>query len=95
MLLMASLFLAIVPARAVSADREDQTLRALVPKIVSAWGTLDISKVDPYYATDADFAYFDINPMKYDNWKDYRQGVQKALFEPNRTLVTTAWFWKP
>src|SRR5579864_13614 len=89
MLLMASLFLAIVPAHAVSADREDETLRALVPKIVSAWGTLDISKVDPYYATDADFAYFDITPMKYDNWKDYRQGVQKAFFEPNRSIKAT------
>src|SRR6266404_4459472 len=39
-----------------SADREEAALRALVPNIVAAWGTMDISKVAPYYAADADFA---------------------------------------
>jgi ketosteroid isomerase-like protein len=84
--LTASLMLGITSLAAYSTDREEETLRALVPKIVAAWGTLDISKVDPYYATDADFAYFDIAPMKYTNWKEYREGVQKALFEPNRSI---------
>lgn len=83
---IASLLLAITPFQAASADREEETLRVLVPKIVAAWGTLDISKVEPYYATDSDFAYFDIAPMKYNNWKEYREGVQKALFEPNRSI---------
>jgi len=35
---------------------------------------------------DADFAYFDLVPMKYNNWSEYRTGVQKALFEPNRSI---------
>src|SRR5712671_4707331 len=69
-----------------SADREEAALRALVPNIVAAWGTMDISKVEPYYAMDADFAYFDLVPMKYNNWAEYRVGVQKALFEPNRSI---------
>ena len=84
--LIASLLLGITSFPAASADREEETLRVLVPKIVDAWGTLDISKVEPYYATDSDFAYFDIAPMKYNNWKEYREGVQKALFEPNRSI---------
>jgi ketosteroid isomerase-like protein len=84
--LIASLFLALTSFQATPADREEETLRVLVPKIVAAWGTLDISKVDPYYAADADFAYFDVLPMKYNNWKEYREGVQKALFEPNRSI---------
>lgn len=69
------------------ADKEDEALRALVPKIVASWATMDITKVEPYYAKDADFTYFDIAPMKYDNWQEYRQGVTKALFEPNRSLA--------
>jgi ketosteroid isomerase-like protein len=85
--LIASLLLGITSFQAASADREEETLRILVPKIVAAWGTLDISKVEPYYATDADFAYFDIAPLKYNNWKEYREGVQKALFEPNRSIA--------
>ncbi len=69
-----------------SADREEAALRALVPNIVAAWGTMDISKVAPYYAADADFAYFDIVPLKYNNWKEYSEGAQKYLFDPNRSI---------
>jgi len=71
---------------ATSADREEAALRALVPNIVATWGTMDISKVAPYYAADADFAYFDIVPLKYNNWKEYSEGAQKYLFDPNRSI---------
>src|SRR5690349_22852520 len=71
---------------AASADRTDEDLRAFVPKVVAAWGTMDISKVAPYYAKDADLTYFDITPLKYNNWKEYSEGVQKYLFEPNRSI---------
>ena len=69
-----------------SADREEAGLRALVPNIVATWGTMDISKVAPYYAADADFTYFDIVPLKYNNWKEYSEGAQKYLFDPNRSI---------
>lgn len=69
-----------------SGQQPDQELRTLVPKIVASWGTLDIAKVEPYYAADADFAYFDLVPMKYNNWAEYRIGAQKALFEPNTSI---------
>lgn len=74
---------------AVSADRDEDALRALVPKIVSAWGSLSMSNVDPYYAADADFAFFDILPMKYNNWGEYRQGAQKIFFDPNQSVKAT------
>jgi ketosteroid isomerase-like protein len=76
----------ILASTATSADREEAALRALVPKIVAAWGTMDISKVAPYYAADADLAYFDIVPLKYNNWKEYSEGAQKYLFDPNRSI---------
>jgi ketosteroid isomerase-like protein len=68
------------------AQQSEQQLRVLVPKIVAAWASLDIAKVEPYYAADADFAYFDLVPMKYNNWAEYRVGAQKALFEPNTSI---------
>jgi len=89
LVLMASLISALISFGAFAAERDEQALRALVPRIVEAWGTLDISKVEPYYATDADFAYFDIAPLKYNNWKEYREGAQKVLFEPNRSIKAT------
>jgi len=84
--LLVVLAVVILPPTATSADREEAALRALVPKIVAAWGTMDIFKVAPYYAADADFAYFDIVPLKYNNWKEYSEGAQKYLFDPNRSI---------
>ncbi len=69
-----------------AADAEEAALRVLVPKVIASWESLDITKVEPYYATDADFAYFDLAPMKYNNWAEYRAGVQKAIFEPNQSI---------
>jgi ketosteroid isomerase-like protein len=68
------------------AESEEAKLRTLVPKIIGSWESLDITKIEPNYAADADFAYFDLVPMKYNNWSEYRTGVQKALFEPNRSI---------
>ena len=84
--LLVGLAVVIFAPAATSADREEAALRALVPNIVAAWGTMDISKVAPYYAADADFAYFDIVPLKYNNWKEYSEGAQKYLFDPNRSI---------
>jgi ketosteroid isomerase-like protein len=68
------------------ADSEEATLRTLVPKIIGSWESLDITKIEPNYAADTDFAYFDLVPMKYNNWGEYRTGVQKALFDPNQSI---------
>ena len=84
--LLLGLAAVILALTAPSADREEAALRALVPNIVAAWGTMDISKVAPYYAADADFAYFDIVPLRYNNWKEYSEGAQKYLLDPNRSI---------
>jgi len=89
MCVFAVLALAVISLHATPVDKDEDTLRALVPKIVDAWGTMDIAKVDLYYATDSDFAYFDVAPLKYDNWKQYRETVQKVFFEPNRSIKAT------
>jgi ketosteroid isomerase-like protein len=84
--LLVGFALAILASTATSADREEAAVRTLVPQIVAAWGAMDISKVAPYYAADADLAYFDVVPLKYRNWKEYSEGAQKYLFEPNRSI---------
>lgn len=67
-------------------QQSEQTLRELVPKIVASWETFDLAKIEPYYAKDADLTYFDLAPLKYNNWADYRATVPKVLFEPNTSL---------
>lgn len=86
--LAASLVLGVCVFLAVKASgqRTDEELRALVPKIVASWETMDFSKIEPYYAADADLTYFDLAPLKYSNWAEYRAGAQKGLFEPNSSI---------
>ncbi len=67
-------------------QQTDQELRTLVPQIVASWETFDLTKIEPYYATDADLTYFDLAPLKYNNWAEYRAGAPKVLFEPNSSL---------
>ena len=81
-----ALALALAVTTTPAADKGDPDPRALIPRIVQAWESLDITKVDPFYATDPDLSFFDIAPLRYANWADYRVGVQKHFFEPNRSL---------
>lgn len=67
-------------------QQSEQALRELVPKIVASWETFDLAKIEPYYAKDGDLTYFDLAPLKYNNWADYRATVPKVLFEPNTSL---------
>ncbi len=84
--LSAGLAVTAISRGAAAADSEEAALRGLVPRVIASWESLDITKVEPYYATDAGFAYFDLAPMKYSNWAEYRAGVQKAIFEPNQSI---------
>jgi len=58
-------------------QQSEQAVRTLVPKIVASWETFDLAKIEPYY---------DLAPLKYNNWAEYRAGVPKVLFEPNSSL---------
>ena len=59
-------------------EQSDEALRELVPRIVASWETFDLAKIEPYYATDPDLTYFDLAPLKYDNWAEYRATVPKS-----------------
>src|SRR5215469_1549466 len=85
-LLIAGLGAAYLLTAESSAQQADQELRALVPKIVASWGTMDFAKIEPYYAADADLTYFDLAPLKYNNLAEYRAGAQKGLFDPNTSI---------
>jgi ketosteroid isomerase-like protein len=71
---------------AVKPDSEQAALQALVPQIITSWESFDLAKIEPYYAADTDFTYFDLAPMKYNNWAEYRAGAPKAIFEPNQSI---------
>ncbi len=83
----ACLFALLIAApAALAAGKPEQELRGLIPKIVAAWESLDAARVEPYYAADSGLAYFDVAPLKYSGWAEYRAGVEKLVFERHRSL---------
>jgi len=69
-----------------AASRAHDDLRDTIQKIARAWESMDVRQVAPYYAGDPGLAFFDVAPLKYSGWEAYRAGVQKFVFEPNRSL---------
>ena len=55
--------------------------KTLIAEYYTAWSTLDPDKAAKFYAKDADLPFFDVAPLKYKNWADYRAGVIKAFTE--------------
>ena len=66
-------------SQARSADANDKALRATVLKIVRNWSDLKIEANDPYYTHDADAVFFDVLPLKFVNWQDYKDGINKLI----------------
>lgn len=56
--------------------------RAMVDQYYKAWSTLDPDKAAKYYAKDGDIVFYDVAPLKYNSWTEYRAGVIKAFTEP-------------
>ncbi|HKY05163.1 MAG TPA: nuclear transport factor 2 family protein [Blastocatellia bacterium] len=63
----------------------DAEFKALMARYYEAWNTLDLNQPDRFYAKDADLVHYDIAPLKYRNWSEYRAGV-KQLFEQFSTF---------
>jgi ketosteroid isomerase-like protein len=52
--------------------------KAYLQKIWDGWSTLDTTNVAKFYATGP-HTFFDIAPLKYENWDEYEKGVKSVL----------------
>jgi ketosteroid isomerase-like protein len=52
--------------------------KAYLQKIWDGWSTLDPNNTAQFYAS-GDHIFFDIAPLKYNNWDEYQAGVTKVL----------------
>jgi ketosteroid isomerase-like protein len=74
--LSCGLFLA---ASAVAAsDEDEQAIRDIIVKAYQNWAALNPDANDAYYAADPNLTYFDLAPLKFANWDDYKKGVKKG-----------------
>jgi len=54
--------------------------KKLVDSYYAAWNTLDTDNPSRFYAKDANLVFFDIMPLKYRGWSEYKRGVDKHFF---------------
>ncbi len=62
-----------------SPARSASDLKTLMQKELEAWETLDPANAAPFYAKEANLAFFDITPLKYTGWAEYAEGVKKVF----------------
>ena len=68
-----------------------------VARYYAAWNSLNTDAPAPFYAKDAGLVFFDVLPMQYNGWAEYKAGVQKLFFDqvsggslvPNNDLKIT------
>ncbi|HVP55009.1 MAG TPA: nuclear transport factor 2 family protein [Candidatus Eisenbacteria bacterium] len=52
--------------------------KALMQKIWDGWATINPDNVAQYYAKGP-HVFYDLTPLKYDNWDEYAAGVKKVF----------------
>jgi ketosteroid isomerase-like protein len=53
--------------------------KTLIDQYYAAWSTLNPDNAAKLYAKDADLVFYDIAPLKYNGWGEYKEGVKKAF----------------
>jgi ketosteroid isomerase-like protein len=88
---LATLSLAILLVAASPKDGKEPDFKAMQAEVDKAWCSLDAKKAAPYYAHDAKLTFFDVAPLKYNNWTEYQDGAQKAFLDgaKNMKFVST------
>ncbi|HEU4390909.1 MAG TPA: nuclear transport factor 2 family protein [Blastocatellia bacterium] len=62
---------------------------ALIKGYYEAWNNHDPEKAGQYYAKEAGLIFYDIAPLKYQSWAEYKAGVKKDFFDQITTGTLT------
>lgn len=55
--------------------------KEIVERYYAAWNSLNTGAPASFYAQDAELVFFDVVPMQYNGWAEYKAGVQKTFFD--------------
>jgi ketosteroid isomerase-like protein len=79
------------PKKPESTAKKSETafdFKARMQEVMSAWSTLDPSKVAPFYSKEPGNVYYDVAPMKYVGWDAYAKGVPEAFADYSSLKIT-------
>jgi ketosteroid isomerase-like protein len=79
MLIGALLLLLSERTMAQKSSKSDTVDKAYLQKILDTWSSFDVDKVGQGYAQGPEHLFFDISPLKYNNWEEYKAGVKPLL----------------
>ena len=82
--------MAIAGACDLGARRDEATFRTRIDAYCAAWSTGDADAPAKFYAKDNGLIFYDITPFAYHGWKEYHDGVQKAVFANMASGTLTA-----
>ena len=76
--------------------RGDAVFKQLIERYYSAWNTANPDNAAPLYAPEAGLVFYDLAPLKYNGWGEYKEGAAKLLSQfagakltPNDDLKVT------
>lgn len=86
------------------AKHGDAEFKALIDRYYEAWSSANPDNAAPLYAKDPELVFYDLAPLKYTGWTEYKAGVQKSFFDhmasgkltPNNDLQVSRhgdWAW--
>jgi ketosteroid isomerase-like protein len=73
------------PAKSDSVPAVD---RAYLQSIWDGWASADIEKQGRFYAQGAGHLFFDVAPLKYNSWEEYKAGVLPSLKDSPKVTYT-------
>lgn len=62
--------------------------KAYLQSIWDGWSTADLDKQAQFYAQGAGHLFFDVAPLKYTSWDDYKAGVAPSLKDAPKVTYT-------
>jgi len=66
--------------RAATKQSAEAEFKDLIDRYYAAWSSMNAESAAQFYAKDADLVFYDIAPLKYNGWAEYKEGV-KAFFD--------------
>jgi len=78
--------LLMTPATAKSKSDHD-VFKSLIDQYWAAWSSGDIDKAGTFYDKSANAVYFDVTPLKYAGWNEYKEGVKKLIEEAKSVQI--------
>ncbi|MGC2109235.1 MAG: nuclear transport factor 2 family protein [Candidatus Korobacteraceae bacterium] len=62
--------------------------KAYLQSIWNGWASNDVEKQGQFYAQGPDHLFFDVAPLKYTNWEEYKAGVAPSLKDSPKVTFT-------